>query len=183
MVLSYLHGKHLNLAEYYDIVIFGYLKAVQEYTTKMECRVSFQIMAHRKMKDALIKHWQYLDRPMRRGISYSLDAEMVSLNGVGVPFHQYLENPKADTCLTVISLCNCHELLMKMTMEEQKLLKMKYEGYSEIEIAKKCGKKKKEVREYLSKIADLIKKHLQEGSAANESRDFETRFGANGTAI
>lgn len=36
IVYKYLHTKHLPIDEFYDIVIFGYLSAVQEYDERPE---------------------------------------------------------------------------------------------------------------------------------------------------
>lgn len=39
LVYKFLHEKNLPASEYYDIVIFGYLRAVQRYLTDPNCRL------------------------------------------------------------------------------------------------------------------------------------------------
>ena len=35
-IYQYLNGRHLNIEDYYDTAVFGYLKAVQDYLEKPE---------------------------------------------------------------------------------------------------------------------------------------------------
>lgn len=68
LVLKFLKGRRLN-DDYFDIVVFGYIKAVIAYVNSQELQLKypFSQIANRKMKDALINYYIYLDRKKRAG--------------------------------------------------------------------------------------------------------------------
>lgn len=59
LVEEYLKKKHLNENDYYDVVIFGYLRAVKQYDECAELRrFKFQAIAFKAMDSALSKHYK-----------------------------------------------------------------------------------------------------------------------------
>ena len=48
-IYQYLNGRHLNIEDYYDTAVFGYLKAVQDYLEKPELQ---QYRFHRPHRHA-----------------------------------------------------------------------------------------------------------------------------------
>ncbi len=73
MVLDFLRRKCLPMDEYYDVVIFGYLSAVQQYFRNPPPNVAFKAMAFRAMKDSLLREGEYHAREKRRGVIVGLD--------------------------------------------------------------------------------------------------------------
>lgn len=66
-IYQYLNGRHLNIEDYYDTAVFGYLKAVQDYLEKPELQqYRFSTIARIAMRDALATEWKKQNRPMRR---------------------------------------------------------------------------------------------------------------------
>ncbi len=66
-IYQYLNGRHLNIEDYYDTAVFGYLKAVQDYLEKPELQqYRFATIARIAMRDALATEWKKQNRPMRR---------------------------------------------------------------------------------------------------------------------
>ena len=55
MVIDYLRYKRLPMDDFYDIVIFGYLSAVQQYFRNPPAGVEFKAMAFRAMKDSILR--------------------------------------------------------------------------------------------------------------------------------
>ena len=55
LVIDFLRYKCLPMDDYYDIVIFGYLTAVQQYLRNPPLNVSFEAMAIRAMKDSILR--------------------------------------------------------------------------------------------------------------------------------
>ena len=50
IVLSYLRGKRLDASEWYDVAVFGYLRAVRKYTERPELQIyAFSTIAGRSM--------------------------------------------------------------------------------------------------------------------------------------
>lgn len=58
LVERFLWMNHLERAEFYDVVIFGYLEAVQEYLEKPELsKYPFSSIAWRKMRYSMINEY------------------------------------------------------------------------------------------------------------------------------
>ena len=71
-VLRFLSRMRLPVEDYYDIVIFGYLQAVQEYDENPALsRFQFDTIAWTKMSDCLGKHYAYANRPKRKAPTVS----------------------------------------------------------------------------------------------------------------
>ena len=73
LVIDYLRRKRLPMDDYYDIVIFGYLSAVQQYFRDPPVGVEFKAMAFRAMKDSILRDREYNSRAKRYGYTVSLD--------------------------------------------------------------------------------------------------------------
>lgn len=73
LVVEFLHRRHFPMNDYYDIVIFGYLSAVQQYFRDPPVGVEFKAMAFRAMKDSVLREKEYKSRAKRKGTTVSLD--------------------------------------------------------------------------------------------------------------
>ena len=66
LVFEFLNEYNLPESQYYDVVIFGYLCAAQEYCEKPELqKYSFSTLAWRKMLCEFKDHSRYLSREKR----------------------------------------------------------------------------------------------------------------------
>lgn len=73
LVYRFLSANGLSEDEYYDIVIFGYLQAVQEYLAAKETqRYQFSTVAWRKMDCAVKDHRRYLESKKRSAFTVSI---------------------------------------------------------------------------------------------------------------
>ena len=77
LVIDYLRRKRLPMDDYYDIVIFGYLSAVQQYFRNPPAGVEFKAMAFRAMKDTVLRDGEYNTRAKRCGSIVSLDTDAI----------------------------------------------------------------------------------------------------------
>ena len=75
LVTDFLRYRHLPADDFYDVVIFGYLSAVQQYFRNPPAGVKFQAMAFRAMKDTILRDGEYHARAKRCGYTVSLDTE------------------------------------------------------------------------------------------------------------
>ena len=73
LVIAFLCRKHLPMNDFYDIIIFGYLSAVQQYFRNPPAGVEFKAMAFRAMKDSILREGEYHARAKRCGITVGLD--------------------------------------------------------------------------------------------------------------
>ena len=65
LVVEFLRRRHLPMNDYYDIVIFGYLSAVQQYFRDPPIGV--------ELKDSILRGREYNSRAKRCGVTVSLD--------------------------------------------------------------------------------------------------------------
>lgn len=83
LVYHFLSHYKLKEDEYYDIIIFGYLAAIQEYlrNPKLQC-YQFSTIAWRQMYLAYLEHLIYQNRSKRKAltITYQEDSPIEELN-------------------------------------------------------------------------------------------------------
>ena len=72
LVIDFLRCKRLPMDDFYDVVIFGYLSAVQQYFRNPPAGVAFKAMAFRAMKDSILRDCEYNARAKRCGYVESL---------------------------------------------------------------------------------------------------------------
>lgn len=77
LVIDFLRYKRLPMNDFYDIVIFGYLSAVQQYYRNPPAGVEFKAMAFRAMKDSVLREGEYNARAKRCGYTVSLDTDTI----------------------------------------------------------------------------------------------------------
>lgn len=73
LVIDYLRCKRLPMDDFYDVVVFGYLSAVQQYFRNPPAEVTFKVMAFRAMKDSVLREGEYYARAKRSGFTVGLD--------------------------------------------------------------------------------------------------------------
>ena len=134
LVYRFLYQKELPVDEYYDIVIFGYLSAVQDYDEKPQLsRYKFSTIAWRQMTDSLYNHYTYLNRPKRSAIMVSMHSQE------GFSLDELLPDRKKNLQDTVSDRYRALELMSYLTRKEQVVVLLKADGYTYTEIAEKCG--------------------------------------------
>ena len=77
LVIDFLRYRRLPMDDFYDIVIFGYLSAVQQYFRNPPADVKFKAMAFRAMKDSVLRDGEYNTRAKRCGSIVSLDTDTI----------------------------------------------------------------------------------------------------------
>lgn len=75
LVDKFLYYERLDPEEYYDIVIFGYLEAVQKQSREPipEERQNFKALTKICMKHAVGEDWKFRNKAKRKGDPVSLD--------------------------------------------------------------------------------------------------------------
>lgn len=151
-VFRFLSHKNLSIEDYYDIVIFGYLQAVQEYDenpalshfqfstiamdivrriSKLTKNVSQEILCLTKMSDCLSKHFSYENKPKRKAPTVSIHtytSDGLTLNEILPDRRKDLQAQTADRLLAM-------EVLSCLTETERRMVHMKADGLTCQEIA------------------------------------------------
>ena len=103
-VYSFLRHKSLPVDEYYDIVIFGYLSAVQDFDEDPRlARYSFTTIAWRRMNSCLCDHYTYENRQKRRAVTVSIH----SGTEYGLRWMKYCRNVKKESMSSLLTGCLC----------------------------------------------------------------------------
>lgn len=132
-IYQYLNGRHLNIEDYYDTAVFGYLKAVQDYLEKPELQqYRFSTIARIAMRDALATEWKKQNRPCAGLIWRSirkipLNWTFSFLSGRNVWQRQWM----TGTAWLA--------LLAYLTPKERQVVHLQADGYTYHEIAEICN--------------------------------------------
>lgn len=123
LVIDFLRYKHLPMDDFYDIVIFSYLSAVQQYFRNPPAGVEFKAMAFRAMKDAVLRDGEYHARAKRSGVTVGLD-------------DVELTDPRQDTERRVESEALLEQVASVATPKEARIIDLLINGFALHEAAR-----------------------------------------------
>lgn len=153
LVYAFLNEKNLSESDFYDIVIFGYLRAVQEYCRKGGLsRYRFSTLAWRRMYHILMDYYKYLESSRRKANVISLE-ECIERER-GVPGD---ESATYDVMLELKEDFLMHELAHKLPSREMRIVKMKMQGEKMHAIAKSEKLTFQEINRLLSNIYPAVR--------------------------
>ncbi len=80
LIFSFLKYRQLEENDFYDVVVFGFMEAADEYLSKPELRekYSFRTIANIKMRDEVVEHYRKHYRRMRIASVVNIDAQVYS---------------------------------------------------------------------------------------------------------
>lgn len=135
LVYKFLNENNLPESEYYDVVIFGYLCAAQEYCEKPKLKkYSFTTVAWKMMRRELSNHLKYLERKKRDCPTVSLSDFLGNMeDSLQVEDILSLENKLLEELKLNLML---HTLAANVTQKQMRIIRMKLEGYRMHDIAK-----------------------------------------------
>ena len=132
LVYKYLHTKHLPVKEFYDIIVFGYLRACQAYMTREDLQqFSFSTIAWSKMDTERYNHFRSQRCAKRSAKVLSLD-----YTDDKYTFSDIVEDSSAD----VLSEVCAEEFFDRFSDTQKQMLKMRAYGYNNGDIARKFKK-------------------------------------------
>ena len=124
LVIDYLCRKRLPTDDLYDVVIFGYLSAVQQYFRNPPAGVAFKAMAFRAMKDSVLREGEYHARAKRC-------AHIISLDDMNV------QDPKQDTERQIEDKALLEQVVSVATPKEAKIISFLVDGFALREAAQR----------------------------------------------
>ena len=149
LVYKFLNDNHLPENEFYDVVIFPYLKAVQDYcNSESTQKYSFSTIAIRQMKFRLYDYFRTQAHRKR-------NAEVISIHlGLypdGVPLEEVL--PGQDSLMQEFEMQQMlHDLASHVSEQQMKIVRMKGYGYGIREIASHEKIPMKRIQELLDEV-------------------------------
>ena len=134
LVFEFLNEYNLPESQYYDVVIFGYFCAVQEYCEKPELqKYLFSTVAWRQMKHELYRHYKYHERKKR-------DFQTVSLSDIKSGNEAFLKTDETAAENKLLEDLNfsmlLHSLASAITEKQMRIIRMKLAGFRMHDIAR-----------------------------------------------
>ena len=147
LVYSFLHSRNLPEDEFYDVAVFGFLRAVQRYTEEPKLkRYAFSTIAFRAMQSE-VGHYRKSKKAQKRFAEvWSLD---YALNNNGsLTFGDVLEDRNSDVC----DLICTRDALQRMEKPFDNMADMRLYGYSNTEIAERYQVKTEDIEDCFDKL-------------------------------
>ena len=127
-IYGFLRKHGYSIEEFYNIAVFGYLKAVQVYhrKEKLNGNYNFSSIADKYMRAEISNHFKSESRKKRKpaGTIVSLDDDGMENNCVGG------KSAEAE----ILDKETVKELLDKLTEVQRKIAELKMDGYSNREV-------------------------------------------------
>ena len=149
LVYKFLNDNHLPENEFYDVVIFPYLKAVQDYCNSASAqKYSFSTIAIRLMKFRLSDSFR---APSRRKRNTEVISIHLGLYSDGVPLEEVL--PGQDRLMQEFEMQQMlHDLASHISEQQMKIVRMKGYGYGIKEISSHEKIPMKRIQELLDEV-------------------------------
>lgn len=155
LIYTFLRAKRLRPDDYYDVIVFGYLRAVQKYLLREDLRsqYEFSTIAWRAMECDLGKHYKAQSRPMRRAVTVSLESmfnksEWLMMADVIPDSDRLTDRLEAELLWD--------EIAMQLTDEQIEIIRMRANGYNNREIAASKKRRQSDVDNMLSEIRTAL---------------------------
>lgn len=154
LVFNFLRENGLAEDEYYDIVIFGYLKAVSRYFAEPGLRrFTFGTVAWKAMQGALSNHQRTAGRKRRWlevvNIHLDLPQEDQDLTSESRVYRELMAQLEADLIL--------HDLARLVTRQQMDAVRMRSDGYGIRDIAHRQNTTRKAVNALLDEAHQVLR--------------------------
>ena len=134
LVYSFLHRHGYSIEDFYNVAIFGYLKAIQVYNRREDLRNKYQLafICERYMSAEIGNHFRTENAQKRKPAEniISLDADYAESENL----YNCTCGKSADPETEIMEAELIAELLENLTGSQRKIAEMKMEGYNNKEI-------------------------------------------------
>lgn len=154
LIYTFLNEKKLPEEDYYDIVVFGFLRAVKEYFSKPALQqYSFSTIAWNYMRSCLSDHFKSESCQKRKACIVSLHS--LNYGRECTPLEETISAPDR-LMLQLETELLLHDLAQRATRQQMAIVQLRSAGYNMREIARTQSIPMKRVQELLSEIRDLL---------------------------
>ncbi len=154
LVYAFLNKKNLPEDNFYDIVIFGYLRAVKKYCEDKERHhYKFSTLAWKEMRGSLSNYYRYLSSAKRNAPTVSLDEPIGGIDG---PRLEEIISHTDDFMLELKEELLMHEMARKLPPRTMRIVRMKVQGAKMHDIAKAEKITFREINQLLQKIYPTV---------------------------
>ena len=155
IIKVYLRANRLSESEFYDVVIFGFLRAVRKYFDRPELRIyPFRSIAWRAMDTEVGNYRRAQNRQMRKAAVYSLDEGVRGCESLTLADVISVPDQRMEELETSLLWC---EIASAVSSQQLKILKLKMQGYDRREIARKCRLRHDALDELFEQIKSIAR--------------------------
>jgi len=153
IVYKFLQKNRLSEDTFYDVIIFGYLRAVRRFLNETNLQhYEFTTIAWNCMKVDLINHLKAQKRKQR-------DTEMLSLHmglfNDDLPLEETITDP--DNLLHQLETeLILHDLAKRVSKQQMDIVRMKSSGYNLQDIAQRQNMTQKRVQKLLEEVRGVL---------------------------
>ncbi|MCM1214955.1 MAG: sigma-70 family RNA polymerase sigma factor [Lachnospiraceae bacterium] len=153
LVEKFLCKKNLPRDEYYDVIIFGFLRAVYRFCTTPELqKYSFTTIAWKGMEGELLNYNRTQRSQKRHAYVFSLNEALCE---DGLPLEETIASP--DHLMRQLEeQLLLHELAKRVSEQQMKIVRMKSYGYNNRDIARSQNTTMKRIRELLEDVRTVL---------------------------
>lgn len=153
LVYKFLNENRLPEDEFYDVVIFGYLRAVYRYFNEPKLqKYSFATIGWKSMQGALSNYNRYQSRRKRNMEVLSIH---VGLYPDGAPLEETI--PAHDPIMQQLEMdLLLHELAGRVSKQQMDIVHLKQGGYGIREIARTQNVPMRRIKELLAEVHDVL---------------------------
>ena len=150
---SIMLGGDAFITKPYDVVIFGYLKAVRDYFSDLTAQqFTFSTIANRRMKFCLFDYFRTQERRKRNMEVLSIH---VGLYPDGAPLEDTI--PAHDPIMQQLEMdLLLHELAGRVSKQQMDIVHLKQGGYGIREIARTQKVPMRRIKELLAEVHDVL---------------------------
>ncbi len=152
LVINFMKRNELDMDEYYDVLIFRYLRAVKRYLEEREQTMDFVSTVNKTLglalRDCIKKQY--------RQEQYERAASLDALISDGYTLLDLLANGEPDPCEELCGRQAEERLLSKLPDKLRNVLQMRADGYTNREIARSVGIPKNQVSNLMTEIRITI---------------------------
>ena len=154
LIYAFLNHYVLDEDEYYDIVVFGYLRAVKKFFEEDALKqYAFSTIAWKRMENSVSNYCRYLASPVRSATMVSLFSPIAA--DADLTWEEILYR-KDESALAFETRILMENLEKKLPKKEMKIIRMKVAGCKMHEIAKREHLTFQEINELLANCKDDI---------------------------
>lgn len=151
VVMDFLRRRRLPESEFYDVVIFRYLRTVQLYCTSPRLhKYKFEVIAFKAMDWQMKSYWRKAYKTLHKTLS--LDEQLAS---GGLKLRNVVPTDVFDASDAVCDSLTAEALLAALSEEQHTLLGLRLDGYSIKEIAGRMGMSCDQVEDTFSCIRNI----------------------------
>lgn len=154
LVYAFLNERGLSEDDYYDVVIFGFLRAVKRYFTEPNLqKYAFSTIAWQAMQQSFSSHHRALSSQKRKGYTISLSS--VAFGDEYLLLEEVLSVPDPLMAQLETELL-LHDLAKRVSGQQMAVVRMKTAGYGVREIAKTQRTSMKTVKALLDDVYETL---------------------------